>query len=668
MEKELLAAFEAAEKAAEAAAADGGLAEEDRCLDALKRLRRMPVTTKDLVNTQNIMLACQFFQWLASLAFLVHAILIKLLTCNNCSIILREVRDHIQRIEREMVWVEENNDAFMQGECFLMRCIDHCRLVMPGYSDEGIMHCAIHLEILFKGIEDGLSSKDPGFLNGSCSSRSFKDALSGHLRGECRSLHPQLDISNIVNPSSINVGVKPSVVSQGKWHGGDGGLIANTEVGIAGDVGLAVSNVGLIFVPKDGDVGIPIQVSNDMVSPPIIFVCDAERSLEPMVNEILSSAFPVSPSLIMEGAVEAYDPNNCLVNLVASPNSNVEVGKRIRSLTKHPKPRIQSVATDLFKFWKSVVIEETNRDSKKSSSSVDVNLAKTETQSERSDSTKVDKTSNSSSSKPNMRSKSESMKVEKFASERCLVSEKFSKIDSVKIEKTMKDESGSESFEKRNRVVETIKVEKFFKEEKQTSVSKKPLIPTGPPKLTSMVKCNDPMRDKLREQLAEAFSKVLAEASEDARDEVRIIVDDISACDPIRVAVTVESTMFEKLGRSNGTQKVKYRSIMFNLKDSNNTDLRRRVLLGHIMPEKLVSMTAEEMASDERKSSNKQIQEKALFECERGGPPKATTDQFRCGRCGQRKCTYYQLQTRSADEPMTTFVTCVNCNNHWKFC
>lgn len=33
-----------------------------------------------------------------------------------------------------------------------------------------------------------------------------------------------------------------------------------------------------------------------------------------------------------------------------------------------------------------------------------------------------------------------------------------------------------------------------------------------------------------------------------------------------------------------------------------------------------------------------------------------------------RKTTYYQMQTRSADEPMTTFVTCVNCGNRWKFC
>lgn len=42
-----------------------------------------------------------------------------------------------------------------------------------------------------------------------------------------------------------------------------------------------------------------------------------------------------------------------------------------------------------------------------------------------------------------------------------------------------------------------------------------------------------------------------------------------------------------------------------------------------------------------------------------------TTD-FTCFKCKGNKCMYYQLQTRSADEPMTTFVTCVNCENRWK--
>ena len=42
------------------------------------------------------------------------------------------------------------------------------------------------------------------------------------------------------------------------------------------------------------------------------------------------------------------------------------------------------------------------------------------------------------------------------------------------------------------------------------------------------------------------------------------------------------------------------------------------------------------------------------------------TDQFKCGRCKQRKCTYYELQTRSADEGMTLFITCIICGNRWR--
>jgi transcription elongation factor S-II len=40
---------------------------------------------------------------------------------------------------------------------------------------------------------------------------------------------------------------------------------------------------------------------------------------------------------------------------------------------------------------------------------------------------------------------------------------------------------------------------------------------------------------------------------------------------------------------------------------------------------------------------------------------------FTCGKCKSKKTTYRQAQTRSADEPMTTFVTCLNCENRWKF-
>ena len=44
----------------------------------------------------------------------------------------------------------------------------------------------------------------------------------------------------------------------------------------------------------------------------------------------------------------------------------------------------------------------------------------------------------------------------------------------------------------------------------------------------------------------------------------------------------------------------------------------------------------------------------------------AATDTFTCRKCKNNKCTYYQMQTRSADEPMTTFCQCCVCGNRWK--
>ena len=42
------------------------------------------------------------------------------------------------------------------------------------------------------------------------------------------------------------------------------------------------------------------------------------------------------------------------------------------------------------------------------------------------------------------------------------------------------------------------------------------------------------------------------------------------------------------------------------------------------------------------------------------------TDIFLCKKCHKRECTYYEMQTRSADEPMTIFITCLNCGKHWR--
>ncbi|MQL87105.1 hypothetical protein Taro_019620 [Colocasia esculenta] len=311
-----------------------------------------------------------------------------------------------------------------------------------------------------------------------------------------------------------------------------------------------------------------------------------------------------------------------------------EVGKSILCLTKNPEKKIQSVASELRQYWKDLVIEETTNIKKNNISEDNISL-------------KVEAKSQHSGAESNV--KSDDMKLERNGLHERVKNDNLSR--SIKVENMGKN--GTIAVQKTTGE-KPVKIEKITKEEKYPSQFR-------PPKLTSMLRCNDELRDKFREIIAEALSKVQSEAPEDIREEV-------AACDPLRVAVSVESLMFEKLGRSNGAQKAKYRSISFNMKDSKNPDLRRRVLLGQVKPLELINMTAEELASDVRKRQIQQIKDKAIFECERGGPPKATTDQFKCGRCGKRKTTYHQMQTRSADEPMTTYVTCVECNHHWKFC
>ncbi|AEE84081.1 putative protein [Arabidopsis thaliana] len=111
------------------------------------------------------------------------------------------------------------------------------------------------------------------------------------------------------------------------------------------------------------------------------------------------------------------------------------------------------------------------------------------------------------------------------------------------------------------------------------------------PTHATMKKTGDSKRDKVREILQTSLAKV---ASEVVDTEMKTRV---TACDPWVVAVSVETAMFENLGCFMGPQKAKYRSILFNMGDSNNPDLRRKVLLGEISGERLVKMEKEEMGS-----------------------------------------------------------------------
>jgi transcription elongation factor S-II len=95
-----------------------------------------------------------------------------------------------------------------------------------------------------------------------------------------------------------------------------------------------------------------------------------------------------------------------------------------------------------------------------------------------------------------------------------------------------------------------------------------------------------------------------------------------------------------------------------------NEHLLPRILQGQLSIEHLASMNVMDYAPSIYAPLREQmdLREQHLLE----GNKAMATDLFKCGRCHKRECTYYELQTRSADEPMTKFITCINCGSHWK--
>lgn len=61
------------------------------------------------------------------------------------------------------------------------------------------------------------------------------------------------------------------------------------------------------------------------------------------------------------------------------------------------------------------------------------------------------------------------------------------------------------------------------------------------------------------------------------------------------------------------------------------------------------------------------IQKKQMIDKNKYENPKKISSEFSCRKCKSNNCSHYQLQTRSADEPMTTFVSCQDCGHRWKF-
>jgi len=134
------------------------------------------------------------------------------------------------------------------------------------------------------------------------------------------------------------------------------------------------------------------------------------------------------------------------------------------------------------------------------------------------------------------------------------------------------------------------------------------------------------------------------------------------------LAEQIENALYQrhncKLDKNYASQR---RTLFWNIKDEKNVELREALFSGELSPEKLVTLSTQELANNEMKAWIENSKEKYTASLQGIKPEhRGVSDMFMCGKCKQRKVIYNELQTRSADEPMTYLISCTVCGRVWK--
>ena len=97
-------------------------------------------------------------------------------------------------------------------------------------------------------------------------------------------------------------------------------------------------------------------------------------------------------------------------------------------------------------------------------------------------------------------------------------------------------------------------------------------------------------------------------------------------------------------------------SLIFNLKE--NEKLKYKIETSEVSVHDFIRMKPDELIPEkwEHIKMKKYLKDNTKINYE---------GLFKCERCKGKNTSYYQLQTRSADEPMTTYIQCLNCNFTW---
>ena len=194
--------------------------------------------------------------------------------------------------------------------------------------------------------------------------------------------------------------------------------------------------------------------------------------------------------------------------------------------------------------------------------------------------------------------------------------------------------------------------------------------------------CGDPTRDKARSFLWRALVEGLdaaaaATATTTAAAAAAAAGSTATSEETGRLAASIEEALWQRFvveKQSMRDYNTQLKTLKWNLADPKNPDLNLKVLWCIYTPEQLAEMSSAELASDAKKQEREQQKQQSLEACQSDwevrriiNSGEANNGQFPCFKCKTNKTVYFQMQTRSSDEPMTTFVTCLECGNRWKF-
>jgi len=326
--------------------------------------------------------------------------------------------------------------------------------------------------------------------------------------------------------------------------------------------------------------------------------------------------------------------------------AQTKVGKTLSQLIKVNKSsKVVELATAVQKKWVDQLKEQKNttggQKRKREETSPDENPAQKR---------KLEATKSSTKMEKAVRSQPTATKTEKP------VAVKTDKPITVKTEQpaAVKTESSPSKEKEEKSSEEQIppKEENEVKEEKESEYS--PLSETEHKVPTPVTDFQGSSTDKKRNKIQQKLWEALGTCQVQGGTESSI------------VAAKIEEAMWAEYGSDEKKYQAKYRSLYSNLKDELNQGLRNALFTGDLQATKLTQMSHEELANPVLQEKRKKLKEHQI-QARQDHKAQASCTLFVCHKCGKNQTTYFQLQTRSADEPMTTFVTCVACGNHWRF-